>query len=124
MKTQEPESIKLPKRSINLSDPYEETSENFLGPISETKPQDDRNVRDFFDEMISAKNSSHPLARDQNKNSPNQLIKIDENPSLTDEPVGIIIITPREHKESMPSAKDDLNVDRQNSSKEKEKKVF
>ena len=126
MKTQEPESIKLPKRSFNLSEPYE-TSENFLGPISETKSQDDRNVRDFFEETNSAKNSSHHLVKDQGKKySPKQLIKIEEyeNAPLTNEPVERIIITPRERKESMPSVKDDLNADRQNSCKEKEKKVF
>lgn len=126
MKTQEPEAMKPPKRSINLSEPYE-TSENFLGPISETKSQDDRNVRDFFEEMISGKNSSHPLERNQkNQNTPKQLIKIEANEvtPLSEEPVERIIITPRERKESMPSVKDDLNVDRQNSYKEKEKKVF
>lgn len=122
MKTQEPESIKLPKRIITY-----ETSENFLGTISETKSQDDRNVRDFFEEMSSAKNSSHPLVDQKKKNSPKQLIKIEayENAPLTDEPVErIIITTPRERKEIMPSVKDDLNTDRQNSYKEKEKKVF
>ena len=111
MKPQQPDPIKLLKGSVHISEP-QETSEIFLGVISETKSQDDRHVRDFFEEMNSGKYSNHPLAKDPIIPPP---LKMD---IYAEEPVEKIIITPREQKTGgLRAVKEEIN-------KEKDKKVL